>query len=396
MIFSSRAVFLPNNYHSKWFLNFLKQPWRCFGGLDTSPSSVMRNAEVQTIYSQTLTIPNQGRLEVRCPFNLYITPLHQKDFPRLDKAFFTIYGDSGFQFSKEVWNKLFQFSTVFSPDDRTLRVMGGFTEAGEKELGEQAHTLEVYCQIPPHYEVDINCSDNNNVNVEYLQSPRVHIQTKRGECSLKNIVADSIVVHSQSGNITCSGSLHGTIDLSTERDGIIKASKLQGPFVRLKVENSDIRAKSIHSEHFFIQGQHGKFRLGNLHGHGILDLNSGSIRIGSVDGDVSLQCEKGDVNVFFSSTNSSTIRVQHGDVRLGVIDTVSVRLNLVGKRVQVDEDAEHFHMNTTKQGGIVQVQGFITEESSGSSIDVNAPKGTIQLDVRDWFSTLKLHRHVDQ
>jgi len=27
-------------------------------------------------------------------------------------------------------------------------------------------------------------------------------------------------VHSQSGNITCFGSLHGTIDLSTERDGV--------------------------------------------------------------------------------------------------------------------------------------------------------------------------------
>jgi hypothetical protein len=52
----------------------------------------MRNADVQTIYSETLNISNQGRLEVRCPFNLYVTPLHQKDFPRLDKAFFTIYG----------------------------------------------------------------------------------------------------------------------------------------------------------------------------------------------------------------------------------------------------------------------------------------------------------------
>ena len=32
--------------------------------------------------------------------------------------------------------------------------------------------------------------------------------------------ADSIVVHSQAGNINCSGSLNGTIDLSTERDGV--------------------------------------------------------------------------------------------------------------------------------------------------------------------------------
>ena len=47
-----------------------------------------------------------------------------------------------------------------------------------------------------------------------------------------------------------------------------------------------------------------------------------------------------------------------GDVRLGVIDTGSVRLNLVGKRVQVAEDAEHFHRETTRKAGIVQAQGF--------------------------------------
>ena len=79
----------------------------------------------------------------------------------------------------------------------------------------------------------------------------------------------------------------------------IRASSLEGPFVRLKVENSDIRAKSIHSEHFLIQGQRGSFRLKELRGHGLgkenlptlgvfakffslslVDLNSGAIKIG--------------------------------------------------------------------------------------------------------------------
>ena len=76
-----------------------------------------------------------------------------------------------------------------------------------------------------------------------------------------------------------------------------------------------------------------------------------------MDGDVSVQCEEGDVKTFFSSTNSSTIRVQQGDVEIGVIDTASARINLVGKRVQVAEDVEHFHMNTKRKDGIVQVQG---------------------------------------
>lgn len=78
-----------------------------------------------------------------------------------------------------------------------------------------------------------------------------------------------------------------------------------------------------------------------------------------------------------------------------MIDTAGVRLNLVGKRVQVAEDAEHFHTETMKKAGIVQVQGFISDASAGASIDVNASKGTVQLHVRDWFSTLKLDQHVD-
>ena len=64
--------------------------------------------------------------------------------------------------------------------------MGHFTEDGEKQLRDQAHTLEVYCQIPPHYELDINCSDNNNVNVEYLQSPRVHVKQFLSSFFFKN------------------------------------------------------------------------------------------------------------------------------------------------------------------------------------------------------------------
>jgi hypothetical protein len=88
MVWPCRTVVLVAHRNSQFF----KQPWRFFGGLDTSPSSIMRNPEVQTIYSETVNIPNHGRLEIRCPFNLYVTPIHQKDFPRLDKAFFTIYG----------------------------------------------------------------------------------------------------------------------------------------------------------------------------------------------------------------------------------------------------------------------------------------------------------------
>jgi hypothetical protein len=92
MIWSYRTVVLVVHRNSLWSSSIFKQSWRFFGGLDTSPSSIMRNAGVQTISSETVNIPNHGRLEIRCPFNLYVTPINQKDFPRLDKAFFTIYG----------------------------------------------------------------------------------------------------------------------------------------------------------------------------------------------------------------------------------------------------------------------------------------------------------------
>lgn len=93
MISFIRANLLPiHHFHSKWCSIVFPQSFRSFSSLDISPSNVMRNAEIQTIYTETLNVPHQGRLEVRCPFNLVVTPVNQKDFPRLDKAFFTIYG----------------------------------------------------------------------------------------------------------------------------------------------------------------------------------------------------------------------------------------------------------------------------------------------------------------
>jgi hypothetical protein len=41
-------------------------------------------------------------------------------------------GDSAFQFSKDVWNKLFQFSTLYNAEDRTLRLIGQFTRLGRE------------------------------------------------------------------------------------------------------------------------------------------------------------------------------------------------------------------------------------------------------------------------
>lgn len=96
MICFIRANLLSISRHSKWCSIVFPQSFRLISSLDISPSKVMRNAEVQTISTETLNVPHQGRLEVRCPFNLVVTPVNQKDFPRLDKAFFTIYGRDGF------------------------------------------------------------------------------------------------------------------------------------------------------------------------------------------------------------------------------------------------------------------------------------------------------------
>lgn len=115
MILCSRTIsFAVQHFH------LFKQPWRCFGGLDTSPSSVMRNAEVQTIYTETLNISKQGRLEVRCPFNLYVTPINHKDFPRLDKAFFTIYGNKNSLISSFFFHFLNKRRQWFSILERNL------------------------------------------------------------------------------------------------------------------------------------------------------------------------------------------------------------------------------------------------------------------------------------
>lgn len=69
-----------------------------------------------------------------------------------------------------------------------------------------------------------------------------------------------------------------------------------------------------------------------------------------------------------------------GNVKLSVVDTISARLNLTGKRVQIDEEVEHFHRETKIHNGAVQVQGWfyllMKKASNETDFQVTLPMKT--------------------
>ena len=58
------------------------------------------------------------------------------------------------------------------------------------------------------------------MKIHNLDSKEIFVNSKKGECVLNNLKANSIIVNSDCGNIECFNSLHGNIDFQTNKCGV--------------------------------------------------------------------------------------------------------------------------------------------------------------------------------
>jgi hypothetical protein len=185
-------------------------------------NTYLRSENVQTIGTKTISKINQfDRFRITSPFNLNIHALSSTNYPQMNKVFITLYGNSNLGFSKQEWSEMFEFKIDYDQHESILNIQNLFTDKGyEKIVKQYAQTLECHLEVPFQSGISVNCLTNNNVNIENLETKDVFVNTKKGECLLKNLKASSLIVHSESGNINCVGSVHANTDLCTKNCGV--------------------------------------------------------------------------------------------------------------------------------------------------------------------------------
>ncbi len=185
-------------------------------------NNFLRSHNVQTI--DTITIANINkfdRLRIKSAFNLNIHPLSPREYPHMNKVFLTLYGDSNLGFTKAEWSKMFDIHVQYDAEQGTLNIINSLTKIGEEKLIEEcAQTLECHLEVPFQAGISVECTTNNNVNIHNLDTREIFVNSKKGECVLNNLKSNSIIVHSDSGNIECLKTLHANLDLSTNKCGV--------------------------------------------------------------------------------------------------------------------------------------------------------------------------------
>lgn len=350
----------------------------------------LRSENVQTIETITITNVNKyERIRIKSPFNLDIHPLSPREYPLMNKVFLTLYGDSSLGFNKAEWRKMFDIQ--YDEDQGTLNIINTLTEIGEEKLIEEcAQTLECHLSVPYQAGISVECTTNNNVKIHNLDSKEIFVNSKKGECVLNNLKANSIIVNSDCGNIECFNSLHGNIDFQTNKCGTITTEKLIGSFVKLRTENNDIVVKALYAENFNIKSKKSNVLIKNAKGDGVIDLESGKIDIGSMDGHLNLQNDSGDVKILFSSSiDNSALKVDNGDVTLSLLENINANIQLLSKRLFGTNDLLAKFQTKKTDNGLLSSVGKLGNDSK-SNISVIAPKGKITVSMIDWFSTLKL------
>ena len=110
----------------------------------------LRSHNVQTI--DTITISNINkfdRMRIKSPFNLNIHQLSPREYPLMNKAFLTLYGDSSLGLTKAEWNKMFEIFIQYDEAQGTLNIINSLTGIGEEKLIEECgQTLECHLEVP--------------------------------------------------------------------------------------------------------------------------------------------------------------------------------------------------------------------------------------------------------
>jgi hypothetical protein len=109
-----------------------------------------------------------------------------------------------------------------------------------------------------------------------------------------------------------------------------------------------------------------------------------------MDGQLNVKTDDGSVNVLFSNMeNNSSISTKTGDVFVSFMENVNANIELECKKFTGHDDIIN-KLKIEKSNGLTVSKGLlIPSKTQDGNLLINAPKGKVRMDLRDWFSTLK-------
>lgn len=137
----------------------------------------------------------------------------------------------------------------------------------EQDFQFPSKDISLHFQVPANYGVDIEVSDDANVEVRDLEGGPIEITTDQGTCRMKNLKGSRMEVKTNGGDIECESQLlfeFGVLD--TKNKGKIYVKKLQGNEFCVETERGDIDVRATYVLRAEFTSNSGLVKLGNIHG----------------------------------------------------------------------------------------------------------------------------------
>ncbi|KAI8781959.1 protein FAM185A [Biomphalaria glabrata] len=379
------------NYH---YIS-LTQPHCCmytspvhFNTTETADNSRDGSMNVQTLLETWFyEVCPRGNLSATMPFKTYIKSLKQ---PGLNKVIIQLHYDIDSNSDHKVpesiqlsqISNMYELKVSFDEDKANMNVSCEVTNGV---------VLPVVCiiQVPLQFDLNLKLLEEKDVHVEGMESNKIVVEAEKGNCCFNNVKCMSLSAMSRSGNITCGSTLHGNSYFQTRKSGSISTEKLQGSNIICETEMGSVSVKSLYADNATFRSDAGSINLGHCHGQLYLLAGQSDVNIGSLDGDLDIGLQSGNVSVHLSRHQKANIEVGTGDISVSFPDTASTDLNLDCNAVTVDNRIDvHFTDSELPhhKEGYIGIKGM-------SLVNVRTLSGTVNLQSRDWIETTNLFMH---
>ena len=332
---------------------------------------------LKTLFSRTLmtfhNLNHFGKLKYECPnIPVIIKCIDPHKVPNGDVAFLRFLENESQKIIENDEDLINQVNANYCESSNTLTV--------NEQNVVLDNDISLVLEIPHNYNIDVHGLD---VFVKETEGKSLNVVSS-GSCKLGKIKSDNVEVTSH-GIFDCKALLGNGI-LNLEQNGYLGKIQAKNLYIR---SSGSLDISSCYCPQLKCSSDTGSITIGNLHGSSDIESVSGDVSVSSLDGNTSIQTQSGDIDTTIDSCKHVFLQSQQGNINIGVSDSLSAFIDVMGSYIDVPQDLLIDGMKREESTGVQYFEGKL-----GSSVDntvsVKTIHGTVSISKRDWFSKFNI------
>lgn len=265
----------------------------------------------------------------------------------------------------------------------------------QREFQYPSKDVSLHFQVPANYGVYIKVREDANVDIRNLEGGPFEIIMDRGTCFMKNLRGSQLGVKTNGGSIECESQLlfeFGNLD--AKRKGKISVKKLQGKEFCVVTEDGTIDVGASYALKAQLSSESGHIKLGDIHGVTEVSVKNGDISVGSTSGTLNAVTNSGNIDVSLSRHNNVILETKEGDVNIKLLEeSLYSELQVKSKHIDINSYVNLTINEEEKRENFIVMSGKLNPkdetDQETKTIKAEAKLGTVKVEKKDWFSSLK-------